>query len=219
MENFKVDTAKKWEYENGFYLTCEKNRIGKFLNQLDLYKEILNVPGDILEFGVYKGSSIMRLITFRDLLEPNSSRKIIGFDAFGKFPKNLMLKSDREFAEKFEKEGGFGISKKELNLHLENKNATNYELVQGDIMESLPDYVQKHPDLEISLLHIDVDVYEPTKVILENLWDNIVPGGVLMLDDYGIIEGETKAVDEYFSNQNITINKPMHHQNPSYIIK
>ena len=65
---------KKWEYEIGFYLTCEKERIGKFLNQLEIYKQILNVPGDIMEFGVYKGSSFMRLLAFRDLLEKGANR-------------------------------------------------------------------------------------------------------------------------------------------------
>lgn len=69
------------------------------------------------------------------------------------------------------------------------------------------------------MLYIDVDVYEPTKVILENFWDKIVKGGILMLDDYGTIEGETKAVDEFFAGQNIQIRKPMFNDIPSYVIK
>jgi len=219
MENYRVDLEKKWDYENGFYLTCETGRIGKFLNHLEVYKKIVNLPGDVLEFGVYKGASIVRLISFRDLLEHSSSRKVIGFDAFGKFPHDLSLESDRGFVKMFESAGGFGISKQELESHLENKKTTNYELVEGDIVDSLPLYLEKNPSLKIALLHVDCDTYEPTKIILENLWDKIVPGGILMLDDYGTVEGETKAVDEYFQNESVVIHKPKHYHIPSYIIK
>ena len=97
MENYKVDPALKWDYENGFYLTCETGRIGKFLNHLEIYKKIIDLPGDVLEFGVYKGTSFVRLISFRDLLEETDVRKLIGFDAFGKFPDNLDLESDKTF--------------------------------------------------------------------------------------------------------------------------
>ncbi|MEQ8625569.1 MAG: TylF/MycF/NovP-related O-methyltransferase [Vicingaceae bacterium] len=219
MENYKVDLSKKWDYENGFYLTCETGRIGKFLNHLEIYKKIINLPGDILEFGVYKGTSFVRLISFRDLLEHNNSRKVIGFDAFGKFPDDLELDSDKEFVNKFEGAGGFGVSKEELQTHLDNKKTTNFKLIEGDIKETLPKYLEDNPSLKIALLHIDVDVYEPTKLILENLWDKIVDGGVLMLDDYGTVEGETKAVDEFFEGQKINIAKPKYYHIPSYIVK
>jgi len=219
MENYKVDIDKKWDYENGFYLTCETGRIGKFLNHLEIYKKIVDVPGDILEFGVYKGTSFVRLISFRDILENSSSRKVLGFDAFGKFPGGLELESDRKFVDRFENAGGYGISKDELQKHLENKNTTNFELIEGDIVETIPQYLERRPALKIALLHIDVDVYEPTKVILDLLWDRVVKGGILMLDDYGTVEGETIAVDEFFKGQNIEIHKPKYYHIPSYIIK
>lgn len=217
--NYTVDISKKWDYENGFYLTCETSRIGKILNSLEIYKKIVDIPGDILEFGVYKGTSIVRLLSFRNLLENDFSRKIIGFDIFGKFPEKLSLSSDKQFVERFEKAGGQGISKTELELHLDKKGFKNYCLIEGDIIETVPEFLATNPALKISLLHIDVDVYEPTKVILENLWDKIVKGGILMLDDYGTVEGETKAVDEFFDGQCNKIYKPPFNYIPSYIIK
>lgn len=219
MNNYSVDPAKKWDYENGFYLTCETGRIGKMLNHLEIYKQITHLPGDILEFGVYKGSSFTRLIAFRDLLETPHSRKVVGFDAFGKFPDAVALAADQEFIHQFEGAGGFGISEEELRLHLERKGTSNYQLVKGDILETIPQYLQDNPALKISLLHIDVDVYEPSKVILEHLWDKIVPGGILMLDDYGTVQGETKAVDEFFADQDIVINKLPFYHIPSYVVK
>lgn len=219
MKNYTVDLEKKWDYENGFYLTCETSRIGKFLNHLEIYKKILELPGDIIELGVYKGTSLVRLLSFRDLLECDYSRKVFGFDMFGKFPNSLELESDREFVQSFENAGGFGISKKELDFHLENKGFRNFELIEGDILKTIPEFLAANRSKKISLLHIDVDVYEPTKIILENLWDKVVKGGILVLDDYGTVEGETKAVDEFFAGQNITIHKPRFNYIPSYIIK
>jgi hypothetical protein len=219
MENYTVDQSKKWDYENGFYLTCETSRIGKLLNHLEIYKKILELPGDILEFGVYKGTSLVRLLSFRNLLENENSRKVYGFDIFGKFPDALELESDRQFVQNFENAGGYGISKKELEIHLENKSFKNYELVEGDILKTIPEFLANNPSGKISLLHIDVDVYEPTKVILENLWNRVVKGGIVMLDDYGTVEGETKAVDEFFKDKNLVVNKPKFNYIPSYIIK
>lgn len=219
MKNYTVNPEHKWDYENGFYLTCETNRIGKLLNHLEIYKMIRNLPGAIIEFGVYKGTSLVRLLSFRDLLETQSSRKVVGFDIFGKFPDNLELEADRNFVEKFEGAGGFGISKEELDFHLKEKGFSNYELVAGDILSTLPEFLERNPALKISLLHIDVDVYEPTKFILSHLWEKLVSGGILMLDDYGTVAGETKAVDEFFKDKNILIEKPSFNHIPSYIVK
>ena len=219
MENYTVDISRKWDYENGFYLTSEVSRIGKLLNHLEIYKKIIHLPGDILEFGVYKGTSIVRLLTFRQLLENDYSRRIIGFDIFGKFPDNLKYSFDQKFVKKFEEEGGHGISKEELEIHLGNKGFKNYQLVKGDIAKTLPEYLEKNPSGLVSLLHIDVDVYEPTKLILEYLWDKVVNGGIIMLDDYGTVEGETRAVKEFFKDKNVTIYKPPYNYIPSYIIK
>lgn len=219
MNNYTVDTTKKWDYENGFYLTCETSRIGKLLNHLEIYNQIINLPGEILEFGVYKGTSLVRLLTFRNLLENNFSRKVYGFDVFGKFPDSLQLNSDREFVKNFENAGGYGISKEELDFHLKQKGFTNYELIEGDILDTVDAFDKRNPAAKIALLHIDVDVYEPTKKILEQLWDKVVKGGIVMLDDYGTIEGETKAVDEFFADKNVKITKPKFNYIPSYIVK
>lgn len=219
MKNYTVDLEKKWDYENGFYLTCETSRIGKFLNHLEIYQQIIDLPGDILEFGVYKGSSIVRLLSFRDLSENASSRKVFGFDIFGKFPEELELESDRKFVQQFEGAGGYGISRDELDSHLQRKGFRNYELIEGDILQTTREYLQKNSSGKIALLHIDVDVYEPTKVILESLWHRVVKGGILMLDDYGTVEGETRAVDEFFKGQDVLIRKPKYNYIPSYIIK
>ncbi|OLS25561.1 MAG: Demethyldecarbamoylnovobiocin O-methyltransferase [Candidatus Heimdallarchaeota archaeon LC_2] len=213
---FGFEFTKNWEYENGFYLTSHITRISKLISHYELYKSIIELPGHVLEFGVYKGASLIRMLTFREMLESQYSRKIVGFDAFGKFP-SVKDQDDQKFIKRFEDAGGDGISKNDLEVALGKKGFTNYELIEGDIHETLPNYLREHPELRISLLHIDVDVYEPTETILSSLLNHVVRGGVIMLDDYNTVSGETKAVDDYFSKTDVIIKKlPISHI-PSFI--
>ncbi len=215
---FGFDIEKQWDYENGFYLTSHNKRLSKMLAHYELYKSIVGLPGHIVECGVYKGASLIRFATFREVLESAYSRKIIGFDAFGEFPKQDEA-DDAKFIEKFEKDGGFGITVEDLENVFTHKSIENFELIKGDVMETIPDYLLQHPELKISLLHIDVDVYRPSVFILENLYERVVRGGLVVFDDYGTVAGETKAVDEFFKGENVCIEKLSISHIPSYIRK
>ncbi len=99
------------------------------------------------------------------------------------------------------------------------KTSNNVELIKGDITKTVPKYLKIHPELKISLLNLDTDIYEPAVTILENLYPRLVKGGVLILDDYGTFPGETKAVDDYFDGKNVEIKKFPFATTPSFIIK
>lgn len=215
---FEFETENQWDYENGFYITSHVNRISKLIAHYELYKSIIHLPGHLVECGVYKGASLIRFATFRDMLESPHSRKIIGFDAFGKFPRQQEIQDDK-FIDHFEGAGGDGIDIDELKKIFSYKNFQNYELVVGDILDTLPRYVEKSPELKISFLHIDVDVYKPSLCILNNLFDRVVAGGVVVFDDYGTVPGETTAVDEFMTGRAETIEKlPIAHI-PSFVRK
>ena len=92
-----------------------------------IYKKILNVPGDIVECGVFKGISLIRFLTYRSILENNYSRKVYGFDSFGKFP-SAESPDDKEFIKRWENSAGDGISKDELNKILLEKK---FEIIQN----------------------------------------------------------------------------------------
>lgn len=212
-----------WKHENLFYLTSDKIRILKLLDQYEIYKKILNIKGDIVECGVFKGASFIRLLTFRDLIEKQSKRKIIGFDAFGKFPrpnkKHKNEKDDTEFAKNHDKKIGTGINISLLNKYLKKKNIVNYSLIKGDVLKTLPNYILKNKKLKISLLHLDLDVYEPTKFVLENLYKNISKNGIILLDDYSHIKGATLAVDEFLKKNKLKIYRVSKNGRPYFIQK
>ena len=214
-----MEYQKKFEYENNFYLTADTSRFAKLIAQYELYKKITNLHGAIVECGVFKGASLMRWLAFRDILENQFARKIIAFDIFGKFPETN-YHDDYTYRKQFiEEAGDQSISLNELTRILEMKGQNrNVKLIEGDICKTVPEYVKNYPELRIALLNLDTDIYEPATTILDKMWPLIVPGGILILDDYGVFPGETKAVDEYFQNK-IKIKQFPYGTSLSYIIK
>jgi len=186
-------------YENGFYLTSNTSRFSKFATHYELFKMTSSIRGEIVECGVFKGVSLSRWIKFRDMLENAFSRKIIAFDIFGKFPEATYEKDIIDRDNFVQHAGDESISVEELNSIFSSLSLNNnLTLVAGDVINTVPEYIKKTPSLKISLLHIDVDLYEPTKVVLETFYEHVVKGGVIVLDDYGAFAGANKAVDEFF---------------------
>lgn len=214
-----LDFERRWEYEELFHHTSHVTRFDKILAHYELFKESLNVPGHIVECGVFRGVSLIQFATFRELLCSPYSRKIVGFDTFGQFPATS-FEPDQKFRDEFIKDQGAPIAREDLQSVLNYKNiAHNIELVEGDINETVPEYCKANPELKISLLHIDVDIYEPTNTILEYFYPRVVRGGIIVLDDYGSFPGETKAVDDFISTTNLKILRLPFNKTPAYIIK
>ena len=153
-----------------------------------------------------------------EILENESSRKIIGFDDFGKFTSKGN-KEDKIFAKKFIKEIGFGIKKKELENIFKENNYSNFELIEGDVVKTLPIFLKKNKHLKISLLHLDLDIFRPTFFVLEKLFNKVVKGGIILFDDYAEISGATEAVDKFFKNKNYKIEKLKYYKRPSFVVK
>ena len=214
------DFEKAFEYENNFYLSCDINRISKILAHYELFKMVNDVPGAIVECGVFKGASLSRFAMFREIFNNPFSKKILGFDIFGKFPETTFV-NDKKPREKQVTDAGLeSISKDQLLQVLRHKDIDkNIELVEGDITKSIPKYIENHPELKISFLNLDTDIYETAVTILEYLYPRLTVGGVLILDDYETFPGEAKAVDDYFKDQQIEIKKFPFSLSPSYIIK
>lgn len=182
----------------------------KFLSHYELFKQVIDLPGCIVELGVYRGRSFF---TWSNLMETfcpgDRSRMVFGFDHFEglvNFTPRDGAFDDRPYAAKVE--GGWKATLAEIEALVEIHNLDNLipgskrcEIVPGDLRETIPKFLESHPGLKISLLHFDVDLYDPTLYGLEMLYPLVVQGGVVCFDEYGLIpwQGETRAVDDYFS--------------------
>ncbi|MBD8545141.1 TylF/MycF/NovP-related O-methyltransferase [Sphingomonas sp. CFBP 8760] len=206
------------EAENTFFLRGKVGRMGKLLAHFELYRQIVDMPGAVVELGVYKGASLMRFATFRSLLENDASREVHGFDAFGAFPlAGVESHDDRAFIENFERERGEGIARETLMNLFADKGIGNVHLHEGNIFDTLPDYLGRRPELRIALLHLDVDVYEPTAFALDHLMPHMVPGGLIVFDDYGLVAGATRAAEELASRHKMRFEKMRHYTVPAFL--
>lgn len=206
-----------WDAENTFYMRSHPSRLAKLLAHYEIYKMIVDIPGDVLELGVYKGASLSRFATFRQILENDFSRTIYGLDTFGAFPKsNIEGSADLQFIEEFEDEGGEGISDDDLSSLIREKNIQNVHLIKGNVFDTIPDLKKEKPSLKISLLHLDMDVYEPTSFALRELIPNMVRGGIVLFDDYSTVEGATRAGDEIARELGVQFTKLSNYSVPSF---
>ena len=217
-----LEITNVWDAENVFHLKSDPSRLKKVLAHYELYKKIEHVEGAFLEFGVFKGASFLRFITLSEIFPSNSNRKFYGFDSFEKFPRDdIKLQSDNEFITGFEEVSGDPISDELLNELISNKNfnhENNIRLVKGNVFESLPDFLNKNPDLEIAAIHLDMDVYEPTKFCLDRLYPMLSPNGIIICDDYNQVEGATNAFNEFSDECNKKIEKTDFSKTPYFII-
>ena len=191
-------------YDN-FLANSSFDRVQKIISKYELFKMSQNIPGDIVECGVWKGGNLILCQKYLNL--QNVSIKIHGFDNFEGMVKPKEIDADYRNVPASEMHSLFKKDKNKnswayCSLEDVNKNIKetvpkhNIKLIKGIVEKTLLD--QKNLPEKISILRLDTDFYESTKIELEILYPKLVSGGFLIIDDYGHFKGCRKAVDEYF---------------------
>lgn len=194
--------------------------ITSFLARYEIFKKAMLVKGSIIECGVFRGRGLMTWAKLSAVLEPNNlMRRVYAFDTFDGFPSTG--KKD-ETGVRDTEEGEFrSNSYQELSELIEAYDADRFlghipkvRLVKGDAVETIPRFLEEHPHLLISLLFLDFDLYEPTKVALEHFLPRMPKGAVLAFDelDNPAWPGETLAMLEEVGANRIRISR--HHFDP-----
>ncbi len=221
MENV-LNNQKLWDSYHEILLGPDIGRIRKMLVRYDLYQMSKDVPGDIIECGVFKGAGLMYWLKVLSIYEPDSQKKVIGFDTFTFFAGELTEKEKVSVKEYLKESDSEGVSAEQVYSYAQKAGLRKrVDLVEGDIARTAKAYVGEKPDLQISLLHLDLDTYDGTKAALEALYPSVSPGGIIVFDEYGDEDwGETKAIDKYFADQDVNIKRiPCSTKPSAYIIK
>ena len=181
---------------------CRRAQVTRFAALYELFKLALPVKGSIVECGVYRGASFMTFAQLSAALEPtNLTRRIYGFDSFGGFP--AVGAKDRPARTGATAGDLAADSYAELSRLIEIYDTDRFlghlpkaHLIRGDVTETIPQFVEDNPHLVISLLFLDLDLYEPTVVALRHLLPRLPKGAVLAFDelDNPLWPGETSAV-------------------------
>ncbi len=198
-DDSKEDTATKLE---NFPKYIRRQKVTRFLVLYELFKKILPLKGSIIECGVHRGFGLMTWANLSAVLEPNNlTRRIYGFDTFSGFPS--IGKEDKN-RQGFIKKGALAAnSEKELKnlikLYDENRflgHADKVHLIKGDALETIPEFMKNNKHLVVSLLFMDFDLFEPTKIALENFYPRMPKGSIVAFDelDNPLWPGETLAL-------------------------
>lgn len=172
------DDAAIWDAYNLLLLGPDIERLRKLLARYELFRRTIEIPGDIVECGVLKGSSLMMFLKFLHIHCHGSNKRVIGFDMFDSFP--VAQEHETRAVEQFVLESGFnGITTESLMKKVESAGfeQERCELIAGDITQTAANYAALYPGLRISLLHLDLDLDEATHAALEAFWPRVVRGG------------------------------------------
>jgi hypothetical protein len=203
LENIFVNCSDSIEAKlENFPKYVRRQHLKRFLAMYEIFKLVLPVKGSVVECGVFRGFSVMAWAKLSTILEPeNLTRRIYAFDTFGGFPS--VSDEDRTSAGVGAR-GDFQASNYEELLELIRVydqdrflgHLPKVELIRGDASQTIPKFLEKNTQLLVSLLFLDFDLYEPTKIALEHLVPRMPKGSVLAFDelDNPIWPGETKAL-------------------------
>jgi hypothetical protein len=197
-----------------------RKSLARFLARYHLFQKILNVNGSIVECGVLSGQGLFTFAKLSSILEPyNHTRKVIGFDTFEGFPsadQKDIENSDSSFLQDFKPGALSGCSFEELlesiklfDLNRPLNHIKKIELVKGDLCKTAEDYVESNKHLIVSMLYLDVDLYQPTMAALKSFVPLMPKGAIIAFDELNLSEfpGETQALNEYFGIQNVHLNR------------
>ncbi|MCI0912629.1 TylF/MycF/NovP-related O-methyltransferase [Pseudomonas putida] len=183
------------------------------LSRIELFKMVQDIPGAIVECGVYKGNSLMLYMQLSMILEPYAiNRSIIGFDTFGGFAS---IDAEQDPADI--NESMFSDTDETLIQDMIEANdlirpvnrIPRCEIVKGDILETVPAFVKTRPDLVVAMLILDTDLYSSTKVALETFLPYMPKGAIVVLDEvaYRNFPGETAALRDVLDLNKIELKR------------
>ena len=181
-----------------------RQTLARFLALYEIFKKACNIQGDVIECGVNWGAGLMSFAQFSAALEPvNLQRRIIGFDTFAGFPGISSV--DEGVTPTTEmRVGGLAVDayddlQRSITLFDSNRfigHIPKVLLVKGDATQTIPVFLKENTHTVVSLLHLDFDLFEPTKVAIENFLPRMPKGAVIVFDELNnrTWPGETLAV-------------------------
>ena len=205
------------------YLFATRQETGDTLARVELFQKICDIPGYIVECGSNTGNHLMLFALLSTVYEPYAiNRKIISFDTFEGF-RSINAEADGELSEKDFSNADLNLLENcvniyDMNRHLSHMNKIS--LIKGNAVETIPEWKHQNKEVVISLLYLDFDIYEPTLVALENLFELIPKGGIVAFDQFSYenFPGETLAFKEKLG-LDFSLKKFSYHPFISYFVK
>lgn len=206
--NIRLDTILK-----NYMAFIQRRDLPQLLAYYDLFKEVKSIPGSIVEVGVFLGNGLFTWTKLMETFYPgNRGCKVFGFDNFSGYKKNTSEIDKQAINYIYSLVGDFEIEAecverlvKLHNLDLIIPGIERVKLYNNDLERGFAIFRKENYGVRFKLAVIDVNLYKPTKLALKNIYELMVPGGIMALRGYGVKpwEGESLAVDEFMQEYEI----------------
>ena len=211
------ESPTDWEIKmENFPKYIKRQNLTRLLSLYEIFKLVVDVKGSIIECGVNQGFGLMSWAKFSSIIEPiNLTRRIYGFDTFEGFP-SIDSKDKSENSNHVKKGDLKAEVYEELDKLTEIYDSTRVlghinkiNLIKGNAVHTIPEFIKKNPHVLVSLLFLDFDLYEPTKVAIDNFIPRMPKGSIIAFDelDNPLWPGETLAMLEAHSRYNFEIKR------------
>jgi hypothetical protein len=225
LQLFKNTAIPDNEVLENLGIFLKRQTLSRILFMDELYKKIINVHGVVMEFGVRWGQNLALFESFRGIYEPyNYNRKIIGFDTFNGFPEVHSKDGGMVHSGDYSVTSNYEHYLEEVLIYHESlspiSHLKKFELVKGDAIITIDDYLKHHPETIVAFAYFDFDIYLPTKKCLEAIKDRITKGTVIAFDELNCKEfpGETLAFKEVFGLDRYAIRRSPLNSLCSYVV-
>jgi hypothetical protein len=202
-------------------------RISEILALQEIYTQILDVHGILVEFGVRWGRHLSVFNALRTCHEPtNFYRKIVGFDTFTGFLKPTPEdgSSDRVFEGSMSVTAGYEeYLAAVLTLHEAETSMSHiqrFELCKGNAPVELAKYLERNPETIVALAYFDMDLHDPTRECIELLRPHMPAGAVLAFDElmHPDFPGEAVALKSALDITQYRIRRLPRSPYPAYVV-
>ena len=207
-----TDAEKKADYWAHLEAECAESSL------ISLLEQALEVPGDVIECGVYRGASLRRIA--KTVKEKAPDRTVFGLDSFEGFPTGGITEHDTQMFRSETRLMGKFKDADDVPARLETFSEVfdlTIELRKGYFEHTLPDLA----DRPFCFLHLDCDTYAGHKEVLDAIYPQISPGGIIVLDDYNAPAwpGATQAVDEFLADKPEQVEQSTARTTPAWFIR
>jgi len=227
IRSFKECPIPDNEIFSNLGLFLSRQNLSQLLFVNEIYQQLLDVHGVIMEFGVRWGRNMALYESLRGIYEPfNHNRKIIGFDTFEGFPSVNEKDGKSDIIEV----GAYNVTDNYeqylagiLDYHEQESPISHikkYELVKGDAVTSIQQYLERNPQTIVAFAYFDFDIYEPTVACLNAIKDRLTKGSIIGFDELNHKDypGETLALKEVLGLGRYQIRHSKFSPTQSYIV-
>ena len=220
-DEIKTNEPQKKGLDQDKYL--DKLELSYLFSIFNLYEKVRRLPGHIVEMGVGTGRNSIIFGNLLKITSQHNNYKYFGFDTFKNYTEKEFIENPSLIKNRNKWDGN---SLQYVQDRIKNNGLENIcTFIEGDIRNTLDSFLNKSnlkkssDSFYCKLLYIDTSSYTPSKIAMEKLYDHIVPGGIISIDQR-TQGGETNAIIDFCNDRSLEVKTGKFFNDvPAYIVK